>query len=64
MKYKLVITSTAQREISDTLKYYVDRSVTAAKHFLDLLETSYNQLEKTPQHYSFFEITQLSEAFH
>ncbi len=54
MKYKLVITSTAQKEISDTLKYYVDRSVTAAKRFLDLLETSYNQLEQAPQHYSFF----------
>lgn len=52
--YKLIITSLAQKEVAEALRYYTDRSPASAKRFLNLIEESYSKLEEVPQFYSFF----------
>lgn len=54
MKYRLVVSSLAQQEITDALNYYIGTTYNTAEHFLTALETAYDKLERTPQHYTYF----------
>ncbi len=52
--YKLVITSLTQKELTEAVKYYADRSPASALRLLKLIEEAYNKLSENPQFYSFF----------
>jgi plasmid stabilization system protein ParE len=54
--YQLILSPEAQKDLEQATDYYKTISYLVTERFIKALESLYEKLKQSPQHYSFFDI--------
>ncbi len=54
--FQLIISPDAQQEADEAIDYYQDLNYTKRNEFYQILQSLYQNLQTSPQHYSYFDL--------